>query len=456
MSLFHKWGGGRRPGYPEVVDAHDEFLVTDDGTELIDAAAGAAVANLGHSVPGVGDAFADTAEATGYVSLSHFTHEAPERVSERLATMAPGDLSAVFLVNSGSEANETAFKLARAFHEARGRPGKRKVVGRWQSYHGCTLGALSASGNSARRRTYDPQLADWPHLPPAYPYRWDHTGTPEEQAVSAAHELERLVRQEGPETVAAFVAEPVGGSSIPAAAPHPAYYREVRRICDEHDVLFVADEVMTGFGRTGEQFAVEYAGVVPDVLTLGKGLSAGFAPIAAAVVREPVAEVFDAGSSHSFSHGHTFSGHPPSAAVAATVLDRYDESLLATARDAGERLEAALADLRAHPAVGDYRREGAMVGVEFVADRATKAPFDPALGVADRLFDACVDRGVYVYPGTGSVDGVAGDHVMLAPPLTASGDSLDAIGRVLTDAVRSVFEADELAAKLQDTESRSG
>jgi adenosylmethionine-8-amino-7-oxononanoate aminotransferase len=438
MSVFHKWGGGLDPSFPRIEDAHDEFLVTADGTELVDAAAGAAVANLGHSLS-VGDAFAEQAADVSYVSLSHFEHDAPELLSERLAAMTPGDLDAAFFVNSGSEANESAFKLARAYHEARGDSRKRKVIGRWQSYHGCTLGALSASGNASRRRTYDGMLAGWPHVSPAYPYRWDYEGSPEEQARAAAAEVERTIRQEGPETVAAFVAEPVGGSSIPAAAPHPAYYREVRRLCDDHDVLFVADEVMTGFCRTGERFGVDHYDVVPDVMTLGKGLSAGYAPIAAAMVSTDVAETFAADGPHGFSHGHTFSGHPPSAAVAAEVVGRYDDALLADVREKGRFLAGELSSLRSHPNVGDFRRRGLMVGVEFVADAASKRPFDPDEDVADRVFEACLDRGVYVYPGSGCADGTAGDHVMLAPPLTASEESLSRIATALTEAVETVF-----------------
>jgi adenosylmethionine-8-amino-7-oxononanoate aminotransferase len=440
MPVFHKWSGGITPDFPEIADAHDEFLVTADGTELVDAAAGAAVVNLGHSLP-VGSAFAEQAGEVGYVSLSHFEHAAPARLSDELVSMTPDGLEAVFFVNSGSEANETALKLARAYHEAQGNPRKRKVIGRWQSYHGCTLGALSASGNTQRRATYDGLLADWPHISPAYPYRWEHEGTPRERARAAAAELERTIEQEGPETVAAFVAEPVGGSSIPATSPHPAYYREIRRICDEYDVLFVADEVMTGFGRTGELFAVEQYGVVPDVMTLGKGLSGGYAPIAATVVSADIAETFAADGPHDFSHGHTFSGHPPSAAVAAAVTERYTESLLESVRAKGKHLEDELAGLRAHRAVGDFRREGLMVGVEFVADPETKRPFDPDRDVASDIYHACLDRGAYVYPGSGCVDGVAGDHVMLSPPLTTTRESLSRVATILTDATNAVLDS---------------
>ncbi|MFC6939479.1 aspartate aminotransferase family protein [Salinirubellus sp. GCM10025818] len=438
--LFHKWGAGVAPDLPRIERAYDEFLLTDDGEELLDAAAGAAVANLGHSVPDVADVVAEQTERVSYLSLSHFTHAPAEALAERVADLAPGDLDTVFLTGSGSEANEAAFKLAHAYHRSRGAPGKHKVVSRWQAYHGSTLGALAASGNTTRRVPFDAMLPAWPHIGPAYPYRWGYEGTPEEQARAAAGELETTIEQEGPETVAAFVAEPVGGASIPAARPHPAYYEEVRRICDEYDVLLIADEVMTGFGRTGSMFAVEHYDVVPDLLVVGKGLSAGYAPISGVVVRESVAEPFRAGGAGSFPHGHTYAGNPVAAAVAGHVVERYTPDLLATGRERGETIRAELEPLDSHPMVGEIRHTGAMIGVEFVADRETKEPFDPDLHVYERVYDAAMERGVYTYPGRGSVDGVAGDHVMLAPPLNVSEESAERIGRSVVESVEAVAE----------------
>lgn len=439
-TLFYKWGAGVTPDLPVVAAAHDEFLVLEDGTEVVDAAAGAAVVNLGHSVPGVTEAARRQLDAVSYLSLSHFSNDAPERLAAAVADRTPGDLNSVFFTNSGSEAVESAFKLARAYHRARGNPEKHVVVGRWQSYHGATLGALSAGGNTSRRVQYEPLLKKWPHIPPAYPYRWSYEGTPEEQAVAAARELDTAIRQAGPETVAAFVAEPVSGASIPAAKPHPAYYREVRRICDEHDVLFVADEVMTGFGRTGPMFATEHFGVVPDVTVLGKGLSGGYTPISAIAVREDIAAAFGADGDGNFNHGHTFGGNPLSAAIAAHVVEQYTPAVLETGRRRGEQLVAAVEPLRDHPMVGEIRSAGPMVGVEFVADRETKAPFEPDAQVATRIYDEAMDRGVYTYPGTGSVDGIRGDHVMLSPPLNLSEASVEVVGDALVASVEAVHE----------------
>ncbi|GAA0518393.1 Aminotransferase class-III [Halorubrum aquaticum] len=439
MGVFYKWGAGRDPGHPEIVDAYDSTLVTAEGEEILDAAAGAAVVNLGHSPPGVADAMAEQAERVGYVSTSHFTTPSVESVGEKLASMTPGSLNAAFFVDSGSEAVESAIKLARDYHVARGEPTREAVIGRWASYHGSTLGALAASGNTGRRTTYVPSLRDWPKIGPAYPYRWDHEGSPEEQAIAAARELERLVRRRGPETVAAFIAEPVGGSSIPATRPHPAYYREIRRICSEYGLLFIADEVMVGFGRTGEPFACEGLGVTPDLMALGKGLSAGYAPISATMVADRVVETLEE-HDHSFQHGHTYGGNPISTAVADRVLDRYTEDLFAAVRRRGGRLESTLEPLAESPIVGEVRRVGLQVGVEFVADRETKAPFDPGAAVADRIYEDALENGVYTYPGGGSVDGQAGDHLMLAPPLTVGDDAIETIGEAVVSSVNRVAD----------------
>ena len=439
-SVFYKWGGGMEPDFPRVESAEDEYLITENGERIVDAASGAAVTNLGHSVEGVGRVFAEQSERLDYVSLSHFTAEPPERLADRLTDMTPGDLNAAFFVTSGSEAVESAIKLAHAYHSRRGRDRKSVVISRWQSYHGATLGALSVSGNTGRRAPYRSLLRSWPKIPPAYPYRWDYGGSPERQARVAARELETAIKQEGADNVAAFVAEPVSGASIPAAHPHPAYFAEIRRICDEYDVLFIADEVMTGFGRTGELFASERFDVVPDMLALGKGLSAGLAPISATVVSESIAAAFDSESDDSFDHGHTYSGHPISTAVADHVLSRYDADLLACARRAGERLGDGLEPLDTHPMVGEVRRCGLMLGVEFVEDRETGEPFDPAADVSHRVYDRALDGGVYVYPGGGSADGVAGDHCMVAPPLTTSDEALDEIATTLLEAVDAVHE----------------
>lgn len=439
MSVFYKWGAGIDPDHVRIERAYDEFLVRPDGSEIIDAASGALVVNLGHSLPNVSSIMAEQADTLSYVSTSHFSNDPVERLADRLREFVPSPLTSTFLVNSGSEANETAIKLARAYHLATGNAQKSTVISRYQSYHGATVGALSAGGSQHRKLPFEPLLHDWPKIEPAYPYRWPHDGSPEEQAVAAAGELERVIKREGPETVAAFIAEPVSGSSIPAARPHPAYYREVRRLCDRYDVLFIADEVMTGFGRTGERFAVEHFDVVPDILTVGKGLSSGFTPIGAAIVHERIADVFNASGEHSFTHGHTFSANPLSAAIADEVVQQYSDELLADVSRLGKLLTDWLRPLEGHPNVGEIRGIGLMVGVEFVASPETKEPFSPELNVSKRIFEACLGEGVYIYPGGYSVDGQEGDHVLLGPPFTTSDESIERIATVFRRVAESVL-----------------
>lgn len=439
--LFYKWGAGVDADLPRIVDAHDEFLVTESGEELVDAAAGAAVANLGHSVPGASDALYEQAESVPYVTLSSFSCEPSERLAEVLTDCTPDGLDTAYFVNSGSEAVEAAIKLSHAYHRNRGNPERTTVVSRWQSYHGATLGALSVSGNTGRRRAYDLLLDDGPKISPAYPYRWGFEGSPEEQAVSAAAELETTIRQTGEETVSAFIAEPVGGASIPAAYPHPSYYREVRRICDEYDVLFIADEIMTGFGRTGPRFAVERFDVAPDIMVVGKGLSSGYAPISATLLHDDIVAGLDQdyGRQYQYQQGHTFGGNPLSAAVAAHVVERYTDDVLATGRERGQQLVTALAPLDDHPAVGEVRHAGAMIGIELVANQETKEPFDSDLRIYDRIYREALERGVYVYPGKGSVAGIAGDHVMLSPPLTIGESSVEQVADVVVGSIDSVY-----------------
>lgn len=433
---LHK-GGTPSPDLPTITDAYDEFLVTASGTELIDAISGSHAVNLGHSVPGMAEVVTEQLDQVSLIDTGGFTHTPGEQLADKLAEMTPGDLNTVFFANSGSEANEAAFKLARA---AAAPPRKHLIVGRWQSYHGATLGALSASGRSMYRQRFRPLLKDWPHIEQAYPYRWRFSGSPEEQGIAAARELETTIRREGPENVAAFVAEPIGGSSLPAAHPHPAYYREIRRICTEHDVQFVADEILVGFGRTGTLFASEHFDVVPDMMTISKGLTNGYSPMSAVMIRDGIAAGFTDDVGKRFNHGHAFGGNPLSAAVASHVVDQYTDSLLRQCRKRGDKLAAALDPLRSHPNVGDIRYKGLLLGIELVADRSEKRPFAPDCNVAHLIAREALDRGVCIAPSTGTVDGIAGDQVMVSPPLIVSEDAISEIAAALVDSIETVTD----------------
>lgn len=437
-NLLHQWGRVDDSN-PRVTDAHDEFLETATGETIIDGMAGLAVVNLGYSVPGVGDAAAEQLEAVQFVNPAAFSTEATDELARKLTTFAPDPLNTAFFVSSGSQAIESTLKAVLRYHRARDETTKTSFVSRWQSYHGSTAGALSLTGRTHHRSEFAPLLHDWPHIPPANPSRWSYDGSPETQARAAARDLERAITQAGPETVAGFVVEFVSGSSLPAAHPHPAYYEEVRRICDEYDVLLVADEVLTGFGRTGERFGIDHYPVSPDIMVVGKGLSNGCAPISGMLLSDEVASTFAADDGTKFKHGFTFGGNPVSSAVASVILDRYTDDLLETVRDKEALLASELAALDRHPLVGDVRHLGLLFGVEF-ADPDTMEPFDPDLEIARRVGDETLDRGVYVYPGMGSVDGNRGDHVTLAPPLTSAESSIRTIASTLVEALDVVAE----------------
>jgi adenosylmethionine-8-amino-7-oxononanoate aminotransferase len=334
---------------------------------------------------------------------------AQEDLAARQAARAPGDLDRVYPVSGGSEANETAIKFARQVHLERGAPEKHLIIGREISYHGNTLGALAVSGHAVRRRPYRPLLRDQPHIPAAYCYRCPFGLEHPSCGVRCAQAIEEEIVRIGPQYVAAFIAEPVVGAAGWALVPPPEYFGIVRQICDRYDVLFIADEVMTGIGRTGRNFAMDHWGVVPDVITTGKGLSGGYAPLAAMIVREGHYQAIAQGSG-AFVHGFTYGGHPASCAAGAAVLDYIQvHGLVAHAAAMGELLMERLRPLRERRIVGDLRGLGLMLGVEFVRDRTTKEPFDRGLRVAERVVEAAFERGLIVYPGIGNADGVRGD-----------------------------------------------
>lgn len=424
--------------YPRVVRAEGVWIETDDGRRILDGSSGALVASIGHGVREVIDAQHAQAQRVSYVHGTHFAVAAQEELADRLAALAPGDLDRVYPVSGGSEANESAIKFARQYFLETDRPQKHKVIARWTSYHGNTLGALSLSGHAARRRPYAPMLLDEPHIPPCYCYRCPFGLEYPSCGVRCAHALEDEIVRQGPEYIAAFIAEPLVGAAGGALTPPPEYFPIIRQICDRYDVLFIADEVMTGIGRTGESFAVNHWNVVPDVITTGKGVGGGYAPLGAMLVREPLFQAIASGSG-SFVHGFTYGGHPPSVAAGAAVL-RYvvEHGLVAQAAQRGQVLERLLERLKSSRIVGDVRGRGLMWGVEFVRDRQTREPFERAQRVAERVGEAAFERGLIIYPGAGNVDGVRGDQLLIGPPLVVTADDLSELVDRLDGAIRQV------------------
>ncbi|GMU64307.1 MAG: hypothetical protein AMXMBFR36_05810 [Acidobacteriota bacterium] len=419
---------------PAAVAGDGCWLVAADGRRWLDASGGAIVANLGHGprfLDEVGAAMAEAASAVGYVNGTQFTNPWAERLAEALVPHLPGALRHSYFLSSGSEAVEAAAKLARQVQLDRGESGRWKVISLDPSYHGNTLGALALSGRDSARAPFAPMLVDFPRIPGPDPYRHP------DEIEHAADRLEEEILRQGAGTVAAFLAETVGGSSTGARVTPPGYFSRVREICDRHGVLWIADEVMCGMGRTGRWFACERVGAVPDLMVLGKGLAAGCAPLAAVVASSEIVSTV-ARARGGFVHAQTYTHLPASTAAGlATVAILERERLVERAGALGPRLFVALEPLREHPWVGDVRGVGLLAGVELVADRATKRPFPRAARIAERVTAAAFARGLVVWPNTGHVAG-EGDLLMLGPPFLVTAAELDEIALRLRKALDDI------------------
>ena len=411
------------------------WLYDADGTAYLDACGGAYVVNVGHGVAEIADAMAEQARRLAYVSGMAFSHEPVEELAAELAALAPGDLDKVYPLSSGSDAIEAALKLARQYWLESGRPRKHKVIALAPAYHGNTLLALSASAREHYRRIYGDWLVDVVRIPAPYAYRCGCGGMPPYCPACDGTALEEAIVREDPETVAAFIAEPVGGSSTGGSVPPRDYFRRVREICDRHGVLFVADEVLVGAGRTGTWSALEPSGVVPDAIVFGKGIAGGYAPLAAVVVPTRIAEVFARGSG-AFNHAQTFSHHPVlCAAGVATIRYLRTHKLVDRCAAMGQVLQRQLTRLRELPHVGDVRGRGLLAGVELVEDKETRAPFPREARVAERLTAAALDLGLVVWPNVGHADGTRGDLVMVAPPFIITEEEIGIIADRLEAAI---------------------
>ncbi|WP_020203594.1 MULTISPECIES: aspartate aminotransferase family protein [Cupriavidus] len=436
--VFHR---NPRQALPVAVAGRGIELIDNNGKHYLDASGGAAVSCLGHGHPRVIEAIKRQLDGIAYAHTSFFTTEVSEALADTLARAAPGDLDHVYFVSGGSEAVEAALKLARQYFVETGQPARRHFIARRQSYHGNTLGALAIGGNAWRREPFLPLLVPAHHVSPCYAYRDQRAGeTGQQYAQRLADELEAMILELGPDSVAAFVAETVVGATAGAVPPVADYLRRIRAVCDKYGVLLILDEVMAGMGRTGYLFACEEDGVVPDIVTIAKGLGAGYQPIGAML---STGRIYDAivGGSGFFQHGHTYIGHATACAAALAVQRTIaEENLLDNVRARGEQLRAGLrAALGDHPNVGDVRGRGLFVGVEFVADRASKATLDPALKTHARLKSAAMQNGLLVYPMGGTVDGVHGDHVLFAPPFICTAQDIDRIIARFADSVAAVL-----------------
>lgn len=412
----------------EVDHGEGVYLYDTDGKKYLDACAGAAVSNVGHAHPRIIEAMMEQAQKVAFSHLSRWTSKPIRELADLIAGIAPGSLNKLYLVSGGSEATEAALKMARQFFlERDGKTNKYRIVSRWKSYHGNTIGSLSMTGDK-RRKKYMPLLLNFPKAAPCYCYRCPFNQKPESCNVDCAHDLERLLKMEGAESIAAFIAEPVGGAACGALVPHPEYFKIIRQICDKYDILMIDDEVMAGFGRTGSMFAIEDFGVIPDLICAAKGMSSGYSPLGAVIAKDEVFNAFLNGSGV-FVHGHTYGGNPLSAAVSVAVVKTIlEENLVENSRAVGAYLLTQLKEkLLPFWFVGDVRGIGLMQGVEFVRDKNTKEPFPASMGIAEKITVTLLKQGIVVYPGTGGADGENGDHFLLAPPLILTKDQADEI-----------------------------
>ena len=434
----------RGPGrLPVAVRGEGIWIEDAEGRRYLDGSGGAAVSCLGHSDPDVRAAIHAQLDRIAFAHTGFFASEPAEDLADLLIAEAPPGIDRVYLVSGGSEAVEAAIKLARQYFLEIGEPRRHRLIARRQSYHGNTLGALAAGGNAWRRERYAPLLVETHHISPCYAYRGLEVGeTVEAYGLRVASELEAEIERLGPETVMAFIAEPVVGATLGAVPAAPGYFRRIREICDRHGVLLVLDEVMCGMGRTGTFFACEQDGIAPDIVTIAKGLGAGYVPIGAMLASARVHGAIAAGSG-AFQHGHTYHGHPLAAAAGRAVVTALrDRGLVDRAARMGailhDRLHGAFAS---HPHVGDIRGRGLFRALEFVMDRATKTPFDQAQRIALRLKAAAMDEGLIVYPGSGTADGRLGDHVLIAPPFIIEERELDDLIARLGRAMERTFSS---------------
>ncbi|MGY2461184.1 aspartate aminotransferase family protein [Vreelandella sulfidaeris] len=422
---------------PHAASAQGVYITDTEGRQYLDGSGGAAVTSVGHAHPEVLAAMRAQIDNLCYAHTGFFTTDAAEELAEKLVNLAPEPLNHVYLVSGGSEAVEAALKMARQYFVEVGQPQRRHIIARRQSYHGNTIGALATGGNAMRRQQFQPLLPETHHVSPCYAYRdKGNDETPEAYAARLADELEAKILELGADNVMAFVAEPVVGATLGAVAAEADYFKRIRKLCDHYGVLLILDEVMCGMGRTGTMFACEQEGITPDILTIAKGLGGGYQPIGAVMLSSAIYESFAKGSGL-FQHGHTYLGHPVAAAAANKVVEIIARpETLTNVNAMGKRLQSGLeAALGASPYVGDIRGRGLFRGIELVADREHKTPFDPARKIHAKVKRQAMARGLISYPMGGTIDGIYGDHILLAPPYTIEPAEIDLLIERITQAI---------------------
>ena len=422
---------------PNAVGGDGCYIIDEKGKRYLDASGGAAVSCLGHSDKTIQKAIIEQTEKLAFAHTSFFTSEPAELLANLLAKHSPEGLDKVYFVSSGSEAVEASLKLARQYFVEIGKPEKHKVISRKQSYHGNTLGALAAGGNVWRRSFFEKLLVETSLISPCYPYRHQTQDETElEYGLRVANELEEEIINLGSENVMAFIAETVVGATAGALTPVSGYFKRVREICDKYDVLLILDEVMCGMGRTGSLFACDDEDVVPDILTVAKGLGAGYQPIGAMICQNFIYDAIANGSGF-FQHGHTYLGHPVACAASLSVLNKLvNENFSSQVKEKGQYLQKNLElHLGQNQFVGDIRGRGLFRGIEIVKDRSTKEPFQKKLNIAGKIKKQALDIGLICYPMQGTVDGSKGDHILIAPPFIINEDEINELSTKLKSTI---------------------
>lgn len=417
--------------YPLVTHGNGIYLYDENGKRYIDGSGGAIVVIVGHGQKEILQKISEQMGQVSYVHGTQFTTKSIEEYGEALGEILPAGLGKIYFLSGGAEAVEAAVKLARQFYLESGQSQRWRVVARWHSYHGNTLGALSLTGRVGMRRPYLPLLIDFPHFPPPYCYRCPFGLSYPKCELECAKALENVIRMEGSETISGVIVEPILGATIGAIVPPDGYLSMIQEICRRYGILFIVDEVMTGMGRTGKWFAVEHWNVVPDVMVLGKGMSGGYFPLSAMITRSEFVDRLKE-KTGGFVHGHTFSHHPVACAVGLSVLQFIKENrLIERSQQRGDYLLKRLEELKSYPFVGEVRGRGLMAAIEFVKDQKTKEPFPRSERFTEKLIDLAFENGLVLYPGTGFVDGLNGDMVMLGPPLIIEESQIDEIMEIL-------------------------
>jgi adenosylmethionine-8-amino-7-oxononanoate aminotransferase len=440
-SLFSR---NLRKQYPLAVRGEGSWIVARDDRRFLDASGQAAVVNIGHGVTEIGIAMAEQSNRIAFAHTSQFHSEPAEKLAARVLAIAPQNFQAggrVYFTSGGSEATETAIKLVRQYFLETKQPSRYRVVSRKQSYHGSTLGAMSVSGNVGRRAPYAPMIPEWGHVAPCFCYHCPFGKAYPECNLACADDLDVYLRSNDSSGVAAFIFEPVVGATLGAVPAVDGYTGRISEICRKHGILLIADEVMSGMGRTGKPFASLHWGLEPDIILAGKGIASGYAPLGAVLVSPQVVEAFEKGTA-AFMHGFTYQSHPVASAAGNAVFD-YLEShkLFARVIPTGETLRKALSVLESHPHVGQVRGLGLLQGVEFVKNKSTREPFPKEAGIAERICQAALEKNVLTYPSQGTFDGNTGDHILLAPPFIIAPQECQLISDALQFALDKVFSS---------------